>query len=155
METLTWKKYIYRIYTAKSRPSTPKRQRCLSSAMSSSIFLLLMKSVKCSSMIAAVFLFSSYHELTKSGNFFQCKKHLTADRMQQCKEEPNTPVMFRDMMVLQINATDFAFNGKIEFVEAVGAPWKVQYVMNIVYVILWTDSSKWIFSISRKHGLLH
>ena len=108
-----------------------------------------------SSMIAAVFLFSSYHELTKSGNFFQCKKHLTADRMQQCKEEPNTPVMFRDMMVLQINATDFAFNGKIEFVEAVGAPWKVQYVMNIVYVILWTDSSKWIFSISRKHGLLH
>ena len=36
--------YIYRIYTAKSRPSTPKRQRCLSSAISSSMFLFFMKS---------------------------------------------------------------------------------------------------------------
>ena len=37
--------YIYRIYTAKSRPSTPKRQRCLFSAISSSMPLLFMKSV--------------------------------------------------------------------------------------------------------------
>ena len=33
------------IYTAKSRPSTPKRQRCLSSPMSSSMFLFLMRSI--------------------------------------------------------------------------------------------------------------
>ena len=33
------------IYTVKSRPSTPKRQRSLSSAISSSMFLLFMKSV--------------------------------------------------------------------------------------------------------------
>ena len=36
---------IHRINTAKSRPSTPKRQRCLFSAISSSMPLLFMKSV--------------------------------------------------------------------------------------------------------------
>ena len=36
---------IIRIYTAKSRPSTPKRQRCLSTTIYSSMFLFLMKSV--------------------------------------------------------------------------------------------------------------
>ena len=36
---------MYMIYTAKSRPSTPKRQRCLFSAISYSMPLLFMKSV--------------------------------------------------------------------------------------------------------------
>ena len=42
-EVETWKKIWQKI--AKSRPSTPKRQRCLSSTISSSMPLLLMKSV--------------------------------------------------------------------------------------------------------------
>ena len=62
-------KYMYliiRIYTAKSCPSTPKRQRDLSSAISSSMFWLLMKSPSpCSSMIVAVLLFS-YHAMFTS-----------------------------------------------------------------------------------------
>ena len=37
--------FNFRIHKAKSRPSTPKRQRCVSSAISSSMFLLLLKSV--------------------------------------------------------------------------------------------------------------
>ena len=37
--------FIFRIYSAKSRAYTPKRQRCLCSALSSSTFLFLIKSV--------------------------------------------------------------------------------------------------------------
>ncbi|KAJ9589074.1 hypothetical protein L9F63_017633 [Diploptera punctata] len=66
----------------------------------------------------------------KVGSGIKCKKILTADYMQQCQNEPNTPVVFTDMVVLQINEKEYAFNGKIEFVESVGAPWKLHFQLD-------------------------
>ena len=52
--------FIVRIYTAKSRPSTPNRQRCLSYAISSSMISLSLGF----SMTFMVFLFSSYRAVS-------------------------------------------------------------------------------------------
>ena len=50
---------------------------------------------------------------------------MTVDYMQQCPDEPNMSVSFKDIVVLQINKTHCAFSGKIEFLKPVGEHWKV------------------------------
>ena len=52
--------FIIRTYTVNSRPSTPKRQICLSSAITSSMFLLLRKSITWFSSYPAVSTGKSY-----------------------------------------------------------------------------------------------
>jgi hypothetical protein len=37
-------------------------------------------------------------------------------------------VSFKDLFVLQINKDQCAFSGKIEFLEPVGEPWKVNTI---------------------------
>ena len=56
---------------------------------------------------------------------FQCNKDMTVDYMQQCPDQPNLAVAIEDMVVVQINETQCAFSGKIEFRKTVGEPWKV------------------------------
>jgi hypothetical protein len=45
--------------------------------------------------------------------------------MQQCPEEPNMAINFKDVVVVQINKSHCAFNGKIEFLKTIHEPWKV------------------------------
>jgi hypothetical protein len=45
--------------------------------------------------------------------------------MEQCPDQPNLAVAIEDMVVVQINETQCAFSGKIEFRKTVGEPWKV------------------------------
>ncbi|PSN39028.1 hypothetical protein C0J52_25565 [Blattella germanica] len=52
---------------------------------------------------------------------------MAADYFQQCKEQPNLPIIFEDIMVLQISEEEFAFNGNINFVKPVGNPWKLNF----------------------------
>jgi hypothetical protein len=60
---------------------------------------------------------------------FQCKKDIIVDYMEQCPEEPNMAVSFKDIYVLQINEDQSAFSGKIEFLEPIGEPWKVNIIV--------------------------
>lgn len=45
--------------------------------------------------------------------------------MQQCPEEPNMAVSFKDLVILQINENQCAFTGQIEFLKPIDEPWKV------------------------------
>jgi len=45
--------------------------------------------------------------------------------MHQCPDAPKMAVVFKDMVVVQINKNQCAFSGKIEFLKIVGEPWKV------------------------------
>jgi len=45
--------------------------------------------------------------------------------MQQCPDEPNMTVVFKDFVVVQVNKNQCAFNGKIEFLKIIDEPWKV------------------------------
>jgi hypothetical protein len=45
--------------------------------------------------------------------------------MQQCPDEPNMAVVFKDFVVVQINKNQCAFSGKIEFLKTIEEPWKV------------------------------
>ena len=56
---------------------------------------------------------------------FQCNKDITVDYMHQCPDAPKMAVVFKDMVVVQINKNQCAFSGKIEFLKIVGEPWKV------------------------------
>lgn len=56
---------------------------------------------------------------------FQCNKDITVDYMQQCPDEPNMAVAFKDFVVEQISKNKCAFTGKIEFLKTVDEPWKV------------------------------
>ena len=57
---------------------------------------------------------------------FQCNKDITVDYMQQCQDEPNMAVSFEDIVVVQVNKNQYAFNGKIEFLKTIHEPWKVR-----------------------------
>jgi hypothetical protein len=50
---------------------------------------------------------------------------MTLDYMEQCPDEPDLAVNFKDMVVMQINKTQCVYSGKIEFRKTVGEPWKV------------------------------
>lgn len=62
-------------------------------------------------------------------SYFQCKKDITVDYMEQCPEETNMAVSFTDLSIQQINKDQCAFNGKIEFLKPVGEPWKVNIIL--------------------------
>lgn len=57
--------------------------------------------------------------------FFQCNKDITVDYMQQCPDEPNTAVVFKDMVIVQTDKTHSALSGTIDFRKTIGEPWKV------------------------------
>jgi hypothetical protein len=50
---------------------------------------------------------------------------MTVDYMQQCPGERNMAIIFKDIVVVQINKSHCALNGKIEFLKTIDDPWKV------------------------------
>ncbi|GFG30103.1 hypothetical protein Cfor_06153, partial [Coptotermes formosanus] len=56
-----------------------------------------------------------------------CKKVIAVDYMQQCPEEPNMAVSFKDLVILQINENQCAFTGQIEFLKPIDEPWKLHF----------------------------
>jgi hypothetical protein len=45
-------------------------------------------------------------------------------------------VSFKEIFVLQINKNQYAFSGKIEFLEPVGEPWKVNTISGPIQIVV-------------------
>jgi hypothetical protein len=68
-------------------------------------------------------------------SYLQCEKDIFVDYLEQCAEEPNMAISFKDLFVLQISRDKCAFRGKIEFLETIDEPWKVNItvIQTVVY----------------------
>ncbi|XP_069698837.1 uncharacterized protein [Periplaneta americana] len=60
-------------------------------------------------------------------NFLCTKKGIAVDYFSQCKDEPNTAILMKDFLVIQVNKDEYAFNGDIEFTKNIGERWELKF----------------------------